>query len=161
MRQNSGASGINYQPQKDQTIPPDSEVFPWAQGLVYGHERVHDFLSANDDDPMQGHQAFAVTRMLVFDTVESAVTSFYAYVSAMGRAVTQSKVDDDYRIASLRYSVSSEKLNWFSEGFHQQGAVISWVLYQDNTRISWTETAHAIAQLYLAEVLTRYPSLAS
>ena len=161
LQQESAAAGGLYKPTKDQTIPMDSPLIPWAEGLTLGHEQVFEFQSVNEADPMQTHTANAVFRALVFDTPEAATTAMSRYQREMGRAVSQSDYrENGTRWAALLYDVPSEALPRVSEGLLQRGAVIIWAVFQDNVSMSWQTTAVASAELYLNAVLERYPSLA-
>jgi hypothetical protein len=161
LQQESAAAGGLYKPSKDQAIPMDSPLIPWAEGLTLGHEQVFEFQSVNEADPMQTHTANAVFRALVFDTPEAATTAMSRYQREMGRAVTQADYrENGTRWAALLYDVPSETLPRVSEGLLQRGAVIIWAVFQDNVSMSWQTTAVASAELYLNAVLERYPSLA-
>lgn len=160
LQQESAASGGLYKKVKDQVIPMDSELIPWAEGLTLGHERVFEFQSVNEADPMQTHTANAVFRALVFNSPDDATAAMTRYQREMGRAVSQSDYSENgTRWAALLYDVPSEALPRISEGLLQRGAVIIWAVFQDNVSMSWQTTAVATAELYLDAVLERYPSL--
>jgi hypothetical protein len=166
LQEESAAFGGLYKAVKDQIIPMDSPLIPWAEGLTLGHERVFEFQSANEADPMQTHTANSVFRALVFNTPEDAKQAMIRYVfekgpRPTGGAVTQEDyMPDDTKWAALYYRVSGQSLSKISEGLLQRGSVIVWVVVQDNVSMSWETLAIAAGKLYLDAILTQYPSLA-
>ena len=161
LQQNSGGSGGLYEVRADQVIPANSDLIQWASGLAFGHERIYEFQSVNEDDPMKTHPANAVLRALVFDSPEAASAALGAYVAKMGRAVSQTEYENGSRWAALLYDVPSNPLPRVSEGLIQRGALIVWALYEDSTSLSWEGTALAVSRLYADALLEQYPSLAS
>jgi molybdopterin-binding protein len=163
MQQESANFGGYYSTLEDVALDDQSDVSEWATGVQVGLERSLKFFSLNEDDPMQLHEAFATIRILIFDTPQNAVRSTGMYVGRLYNEKAQIEFRDrgDTRIASIRYSVPSDKLNWRSEGLRQRGRVLVWMQYRDNTTLHWAGVAHGIAEQYLDALVRKFPGLSA